>query len=243
MTSADSFLSLPRRHFKAILADPPWRFKTYNEAGRQRCPDWKPFKGSPSIHYDTMSLDELCTLPVADLAAPDCCLFIWITWPLLLESLNVIEAWGFNYKTCAFDWVKAQVNQIDMFREDADVQIGMGFWTRSNSEPCLLAVRGQPKRIDAGVRMGIIEPRRQHSRKPDCVHQRIERLVAGPYLELFARKTRPGWTSWGNEVGKFDRVLAVQHDDDSDPDAVSRLPPAIVATTVLLPHLNGGLPL
>jgi N6-adenosine-specific RNA methylase IME4 len=81
--------------------------------------------------------------------------------------------------------------------------MGMGYWTRANTEPCLLATRGNPKRLDAGVRMGIIEPRRQHSRKPDCVHGRIERLVSGPYLELFARAERPGWTTWGNEVGKF----------------------------------------
>jgi len=86
----------------------------------------------------------------------------------------------------------------------------MGYWTRANSEPCLLATRGKPKRLSAAVRQGIIEPRREHSRKPDCVHERIERLVAGPYLELFARATRPGWTCWGNEVGKFDRPLEME---------------------------------
>ena len=90
-----------------------------------------------------------------------------------------------------------------MFPDPVDVQIGTGYWTRSNSEVCLLATRGKPKRTDAGVRQAIIEPRRQHSRKPDCVYERIERLVAGPYLELFARNTRPGWTSWGNETEKF----------------------------------------
>jgi N6-adenosine-specific RNA methylase IME4 len=87
-----------------------------------------------------------------------------------------------------------------MFRDDADVQIGCGYWTRSNTEPCLLATRGAPKRLNADVRMAIIAPRREHSRKPDEVHDRIERLVAGPYLELFARRPRPGWTVWGNEV-------------------------------------------
>jgi N6-adenosine-specific RNA methylase IME4 len=81
--------------------------------------------------------------------------------------------------------------------------MGMGYWTRANSEPCLLATRGKPKRLNADVRQGIIEPRREHSRKPDCVPGRIERLVAGPYLELFCRTTRPGWTVWGNQVGKF----------------------------------------
>ena len=86
---------------------------------------------------------------------------------------------------------------------DDDALMGMGYWTRSNTEPCLLATRGKPKRLNADVRQGIIEPRREHSRKPDCVHGRIERLVAGPYLELFARTTRPGWTVWGNQTDKF----------------------------------------
>jgi N6-adenosine-specific RNA methylase IME4 len=79
-----------------------------------------------------------------------------------------------------------------MFADSDAVQVGMGYWTRANSEPCLLATRGKPKRLNADVRMGIIEPRRQHSRKPDCVPARIERLVDGPYLELFARTQRPG---------------------------------------------------
>ena len=188
---------------RVILADPPWRFKTYNEAGRKRCPDWKPDKGSPSTHYDTMSFDELCALPVIDLAAPDCCLFMWISWPMLPEALRLIEVWDFTYKTCAFDWMKAHAGQIDMFRDDADALMGMGFWTRSNSEVCLLATRGKPKRLNAGVRMGIIEPRREHSRKPDCVYDRIERLVDGPYIELFARTVHPGWQAWGNQTDHF----------------------------------------
>lgn len=194
---------LPRGHFRAIYADPPWHFQTYNEAGRQRSPDWKPFKGSPSIHYDTMSAEAIRALPVADLAADDSCLFLWICWPLLSEALELITAWGFTYKTCAFSWTKAHAGQIEMFRDDADVQVGMGYWTRSNSEVCLLATRGKPRRLNADVRQAIIEPRREHSRKPDCVPARIERLVGGPYLELFARTQRPGWTVWGNETDKF----------------------------------------
>jgi N6-adenosine-specific RNA methylase IME4 len=80
----------------------------------------------------------------------------------------------------------------------------MGYWTRANSEPCLLATRGKPKRVNADVRQGIVEPRREHSRKPDCVPGRIERLVDGPYLELFARTQRQGWTVWGNQTDKFE---------------------------------------
>jgi N6-adenosine-specific RNA methylase IME4 len=93
-----------------------------------------------------------------------------------------------------------------MFADDIPVQMGSGYWTRANSEVCLLATRGNPKRLDAGVRQAIVEPRRQHSRKPDCVHDRIERLVAGPYLELFARQRRPNWDCWGNQTDKFREV-------------------------------------
>ena len=90
-----------------------------------------------------------------------------------------------------------------MFQDDVDPIMGLGYWTRANTEPCLLATRGKPKRINADVRQAIIEPRREHSRKPSLVYQRIERLVAGPYVELFARARRIGWDAWGDEVGKY----------------------------------------
>lgn len=199
----DPFANLPRQHFRAVLADPPWRFKTYNEKGRNRCPDWRRFKGSPARHYDTMSTTELCALPVCDLLADDACLFLWACWPMLEDALKVMSSWGFRYKGCAFDWMKAHTGQIDMFRDDAVALMGMGYWTRGNSEPCLLGTMGKPKRLSRGVRQGIIEPRREHSRKPDCVRERIEKLVGGPYLELFSRQPRAGWTTWGNETDKF----------------------------------------
>lgn len=188
------FADLPRNHFGAILADPPWRFRMWNETNRHR---------SASEHYPLMTPEEVCALPVHNLAAPDCVLFLWICWPTLDDARKVISDWGFTYKTCAFNWTKAHAGQIEMFRGDSAVQVGMGYWTRANTEPCLLATRGNPKRLNADVRQGIIEPRREHSRKPDCVYSRIERLVSGPYLELFARQERPGWTAWGNETTKF----------------------------------------
>jgi N6-adenosine-specific RNA methylase IME4 len=191
----DPFSDLPKGHFGAILADPPWQFKTLWATATG--------PGNRNADYPTMDIPELCKLPVRELAAPDCVLFMWGIWILLPRAFDVIRDWGFEYKTCAFDWMKANANQIDMFREDGDVQMGMGYWTRANSEPCLLATRGKPKRLNADVRQGIIAPRREHSRKPDGVHQRIERLVAGPYLELFARQKRPGWTVWGNQTDKF----------------------------------------
>ena len=192
----------PTEKYGAILADPPWRFRTWNkaEAIKRR---GSGTNVSASVHYSTMLVEDVAALPVADLAAEDCALFLWCCWPTLEDAWSVLKSWGFEYKTCAFDWMKAHAGQVEMFRDDIDPLMGMGYWTRANSEPCLLATRGNPKRLNADVRQGIIAPRREHSRKPDGVHERIERLVAGPYLELFARQRRPGWDCWGNETEKF----------------------------------------
>ena len=113
----------------------------------------------------------------------------------------MIEAWGFTYKTCGFCWNKG--NTLPLFPDDFKDKMGLGYWTRANSEVCLLATRGKPKRLNADVRQIIQAPLREHSRKPDEVYSKIERLVDGPYLELFARQQWPGWDVWGNEVGKF----------------------------------------
>lgn len=195
-----AFDGLPRNHFGAIYADPPWGFQTWSG------PEKKVASRGTVAPYQTMEIEDMAMLPVADLAAPDCCLFMWIVWPTMPEALGLIESWGFKYKTCAFTWLKA--DQYRLFALEEDVRMGLGYWTRSNSEVCLLATRGKPKRRDNTVRQGIIEPIRQHSRKPDCVPSRIERLVAGPYLELFARTQRPGWTVWGNQTDKFAQAAA-----------------------------------
>lgn len=188
----------PKGKFKAILADPPWTFVS-----------WSPENQDRVAPYDLMSKAEIQALPVGDLADDDCALFLWICWPQLEEAMQLIQTWGFTYKTCAFSWIKAHAGQIDLFRDDVDVQVGLGYWTRANSEVCLLATRGAPKRLHADVRQAIIEPRREHSRKPDCIYDRIERLVPGPYLELFSRnEERPGWVKWGNDVGKFKNLPA-----------------------------------
>ncbi len=197
------FGDLKRNHYGAILADPPWRFATWNkQTAVQARGSTSTYKAS-SAHYSTLSTQEIAALPVSELAAEDACLFMWISWPMLIDAMDLIEAWGFKYKTCGFDWMKAHAGQLDMLRDDTDALMGMGYWTRANTEPCLLATRGKPKRLSAAVRQGIIEPRREHSRKPDCVHGRIEQLVAGPYLELFARAPRKSWDVWGNQTDKF----------------------------------------
>lgn len=185
-----TFQGLPTGHFGAILADPPWRFEVWSGKGTARSAD---------NHYNTMTMREIARLPVEDLAAEDCALFMWACWPSIHDALKIIDAWGFSYKTCAFSWMKADPYRL--FADEATPFAGMGYWTRANTEPCLLATRGKPKRVNADVRQGIIAPRQEHSRKPDEIHERIERLVGGPYLELFARRPREGWTVWGNEVG------------------------------------------
>lgn len=175
--------------YAAILADPPWTFQTRSPKGRDRCPDAR--------HYDVMSLaDILAMRPMIDRwAAPDCVLFLWVTFPMLEHGLHVIEAWGFTYRTCGFTWAKTQKT------DESRWSLGLGYWTRSNAEICLLAGRGSPKRKAKDVPQLIVSPRREHSRKPDEARERIERLVAGPYLELFARgEARPGWSVWGNEA-------------------------------------------
>jgi N6-adenosine-specific RNA methylase IME4 len=201
------FDGLARRHYRAILADPPWAFQTWWSGRANKLASPKKKFSYPSRatvpHYQVMREDELLALPVSDLAAPDCVLILWTCWPVLEWSLRVMRAWGFEYKTCAFCWVKAHARQIELFQDDIEPHMTLGYWTRSNSEVALLGTHGKPKRIATDVRQAIIEPRREHSRKPDCVHERIERLVAGPYVELFARQRRPGWDCWGNETEKF----------------------------------------
>jgi N6-adenosine-specific RNA methylase IME4 len=171
--------------YGAVLADPPWDFKTWSAKGEGR---------SARRHYNIMPLDEIKALPVGAVAADDSVLFLWATWPLLNAPFEVITAWGYTYKTLAFIWVKVS--------KSGKPTMGNGFWTRANSEPCLLATRGKPRRLHADVPQIILEPRREHSRKPDVVYRRIERLVTGPYLELFARQRWPRWDAWGNELDR-----------------------------------------
>jgi N6-adenosine-specific RNA methylase IME4 len=180
--------SPPSNRYGVIYADPPWTFATYSRKGKGR---------SPEAHYDCMDLDGIKALPVADWAADDAILLLWATDPLLDKAMDVIKAWGFTYKTVGFYWAKQNANGKSFFT-------GMGFWTRANPEQCLLATRGHPKRKAANVQKLVISRRREHSRKPDEMYGLIERLADGPYLEMFARTSRPGWDSWGSQKGLFD---------------------------------------
>jgi N6-adenosine-specific RNA methylase IME4 len=177
-------------HYRVIYADPPWTFSTYSRKGKGR---------SAEAYYDCMSLADIKALPVAEWAAADCMLLLWTTDPLLPTALGVLSSWGFTYKTVGFYWAKLNKSADPTIYRDASFFTGLGFWTRANPEMCLLATRGHPHRRNANVRKLIVSPRREHSRKPDEAYGRIERLCEGPYLEMFARSTRPGWDRWGAE--------------------------------------------
>ena len=141
-----------------------------------------------------MGIDALCALPVETLAAKDCLMFLWATFPMLPEALRLIQAWGFTFKTVAFVWLKRNKKSPTWF-------YGLGHWTRGNAEICLLATKGHPKRQSAGVHQLIVSPVEQHSKKPDIVRDKIVALMGDlPRIELFARQKSPGWDVWGNEI-------------------------------------------
>lgn len=149
---------------------------------------------SAETHYPTMRMEDIKALPVGELAARDCALFLWITLPMLREAWSVMEAWGFRFKTVAFVWIKTNRKSPGLFW-------GMGYWTRANAELCLLATRGHPRRQARNVHQVIISPVEEHSKKPDEARHRIEALMGDvPRIELFARQSPPGWDVWGNEV-------------------------------------------
>jgi N6-adenosine-specific RNA methylase IME4 len=159
-----------------ICADPPWPFEFPIGQSRK----------SVERHYPTMSIQHLTTLPILEFAADDCVLFIWSPDSHLERAMDLIRAWGFEYKTVAFNWVKTN--------RTGSYHVGLGWWTRANSELCLLATRGHPQRLHSDVQRLVVSPLREHSRKPDEIYSTlIPRLVSGPYLELFARTRREGW--------------------------------------------------
>ena len=168
------------RRYAVLYADPPWHFNVYNEESG--------IESAAGNHYSTMSLEEICALPVLSLASPDAALFMWTTVPHLRESFDVLVAWGFEYKTNIV-WVKDK--------------IGLGYFVRNQHELLLVATRGDmPSPSPANRPPSVISAsRREHSRKPDEAYALIERMYPDlPKIELFARQARPGWAAWGNEV-------------------------------------------
>lgn len=178
------------KKYKIIYADPPW---DYADQGCQ---------GTMANHYKGMSLEDLKRLHVNKITDKNCILFMWATYPMYAEALEIIGKWGFKYKTIAFQWLKLDPVALTPF-------FGLGRWTRGNTEPCLLATKGKPKRISADVFQLIQSSRHKHSRKPAEARKRIVQLMGDlPRIELFARKETllfdadcfEGWDVWGNEV-------------------------------------------
>lgn len=174
--------------FDVIVADPPWRFRTWSETNQQK---------SASRHYDLMHTEEIKSLPVGKLAQKDCVLMLWFVGAMLPQAIDVIRSWGFTYKS-EMVWRKVTMNH--------KVRMGTGYWCRSMHEPVLIGTIGKPSKVRAfpSIFDGIA---REHSRKPDEFFDIVERHTSGlRRLELFSRQSRPGWQTWGNERGKFDEA-------------------------------------
>ncbi|GAB9131386.1 MULTISPECIES: MT-A70 family methyltransferase [Bradyrhizobium] len=191
-------------NFPFVYADPAWMFETWSEEGKER---------SPEEHYDCMPLDEIKALPVREIVPEDAACGLWVIDTMIDEGIKVLAEWGFTYKTVLFYYVKVG--------RALRPHMGMGYWTRANPEICLFGTRGKPKRNGKGVERLILDldpndrtilaPRGERSAKPLEAYNRIERLLDGPYIELFARHARAGWSQWGNEVGKTGGVPNLFH--------------------------------
>ena len=190
-------MEFPKKKYNIIYADPPWTFKTYSDKGKGR---------SAENHYPCMNIDDIYKLPVQDIADEDCILLMWVTYPLLKEGIKTMEEWGFTYKTCAFSWIKKNKN-ADIF-SDGGLFWGLGYWTRSNNEICLLGTKGKPKRQSKGVHQVVMSKIDKHSKKPDIVKDRIVELCGDvPRIELFARQATKGWDVWGNEAPEPEKEI------------------------------------
>lgn len=183
-----NLLKLPEHHrYGVIIADPPWQ---YAQSG---------IEGAASAQYDCMTTRDLLALPVAQWAAENSVLLLWATWPKLAEAcLPVLTGWGFEYVT-GFPWIKVTEAGRSLWGDvQFSVQYGVGFWARGCSEMVLIGRRGQVSPPTEHF-VGLLSPNLRHSRKPDSLYEYAESLP-GPYLELFARRARPGWDAWGSEA-------------------------------------------
>lgn len=170
--------------YNIIYADPPWQYDNPK--------DNLPRLGGKT--YPTMPLEDIKALPIPNISDRNCALFLWVTMPKLREGLDVIDAWGFKYITCAFVWVKLNPSGEGIYS-------GLGHWVNGNAELCLFGKKGHPQRVAKNVKQIVIASRGRHSEKPAEVRDRIVRLMGDlPRLELFARQEVEGWDCWGNEV-------------------------------------------
>lgn len=180
-------IPFPNKKYKIIYADPPWAYRDKRDKHPR-------LSGGASVHYNTMEQVDIKNLPIHNIRDENCILFMWATFPNLQEALDVIKAWGFTYKTLGFSWIKTNKNDGKPF-------FGIGYYTKSNCEVCLLAVKGKVEIKSNYVSSVLMEPRGEHSKKPDIARTKIVELMGDiPRIELFARQSAEGWDSWGNEV-------------------------------------------
>ena len=173
--------------YQIIYADPPWKYNVFSD--KPPCA-----RMSEESYYEVADLIDLIKIPMQTIADDNCVLFMWATFPALPVALKLIKEWGFHYRTVAFTWVKRNKKSDSWFW-------GMGGWTRSNAEICLLATRGNPKRRSRAVHSVLDDRVMGHSTKPDTARQRIVELMGDlPRIELFARRKVEGWDAWGNEI-------------------------------------------
>ena len=183
-------MELPVGKFNTILADPPWKFD--NKTGKM-APEHKRL-----FRYQTMTNEEIINLPVADIIAPIAHLYLWVPNALISLGLEVMKTWGFTYKTNLI-WYKVR-------KDGGPDRRGVGFYFRNVTEVVLFGVKGRMRTLQAGRTMPniIVSQKREHSRKPDELYPIIEQCSPAPYLELFNRVPREGWTSWGDQTGEYE---------------------------------------
>jgi len=172
----------PNKKYNIIYADPPWKYR-----GNM-------MNSSVTDHYGVMDINAICNLPIPKISDENCVLFLWVTLPKLNEFMKVVDAWGFEYKTVAFTWVKKNKVANSFF-------MGLGRWTRANAEICILATKGKISRKKKNIRQLQVFSIEEHSKKPDAFRDLIVELCGDlPRIELFARQKTKGWDVWGDEI-------------------------------------------
>ena len=202
-----SCLKTLNKKYNVIYADPPWKYK------QKKC------NGAAENHYATMSLRQMMRVPISHIADTNCCLLLWCTSPMIPRAVKLMKHWGFNYCTFFFVWVKTK-------RSQPHVPVcGLGNWTRSSTEVCLLGVKGKPLRFrkSRSVAQVIMEPRRDHSRKPETARRRIIDFFGNhdntKKIELFSRDPRnTEWDVWGLETEKYQSSSPPTSSSDERPD-------------------------
>jgi N6-adenosine-specific RNA methylase IME4 len=170
------------KKYQIIYADPPWAYRNMGN-----------IQATANSHYKTMSQLDIESLPIKNLADDNSILFLWATFPKIQEALNTIKAWGFEYKTVGFTWIKKNKNGGNFF--------GVGWYTKSNAEVCLIGVKGKSPKISNSISSVVETVREEHSKKPEIIRNKIVEFCGDiPRIELFARQKTEGWDVWGNEV-------------------------------------------